>query len=75
MKQFAAISCLAFALIGNAIAAETANPQEQQMLAVIKEIQAQQTAIAANHAKIEERLANIAEAVRVARIYSSRAGH
>ena len=48
--------------------------QEQQVLAVAKEVQAQQAAIAENQAKIDAKLATIAESLRVARIYSSRGG-
>ncbi|PYJ08171.1 MAG: hypothetical protein DMF06_13540 [Verrucomicrobia bacterium] len=48
--------------------------QEQQILAVVKEVQDQQAAIAENQAKIDLKLATIAESLRVARIYSSRGG-
>ena len=48
--------------------------QEQQILAVVKEVQDQQAAIAENQAKIDAKLATIAESLRVARIYSSRGG-
>jgi hypothetical protein len=51
-----------------------AQPQEQQVLTVAKEVQEQQAAIAENQAKIEAKLATIAESLRVARIYSSRGG-
>jgi hypothetical protein len=46
--------------------------QEQKLLALIKEVQAQQTQLAENQAKIEERLAEVAETVRTARIYTKR---
>jgi hypothetical protein len=48
--------------------------QEQQVLAVAKEVQNQQVAIAENQAKIDAKLATIGEYLRVARIYSSRGG-
>jgi len=48
--------------------------EQQQILALIKEIQTQQAAIAENRAKVDEKLAAVAEAIRVARIYSSRGG-
>ena len=48
------------------------NDDAQQLLALIKEVQAQQVQIADNQAKIEAKLAELAESVRVARIYSSR---
>lgn len=55
-------------------APSTAQQQEQQVLAVAREVQGQQAAIAENQAKIEAKLATIAESLRVARIYSSRGG-
>ncbi|MEY2488749.1 MAG: hypothetical protein QOC70_691 [Verrucomicrobiota bacterium] len=48
--------------------------QEQQVLAVVKEVQTQQVAIAENQAKIDAKLATIAEYLRLARIYASRGG-
>ncbi|MGI8437182.1 MAG: hypothetical protein ACR2NX_09800 [Chthoniobacterales bacterium] len=64
-----------------AVTAAGANPQapagaaDEQLLTVIKELQAQQATLAENQAKIDERLAAVIEGVRVARIYSSRSGH
>jgi hypothetical protein len=53
--------------------AQTPDPnQEQQLLALIKEVQAQQAQLAENQAKIEEKLAAVAETIRTARIYSKR---
>ena len=75
MNRIAALTCLTIILIGGLNAAEPVNPQEQQLLSVIKEIQAQQTAMAENQAKIDAKLATVGEAVRVARIFSSRGGH
>jgi hypothetical protein len=75
MNRIAALTCLMITLIGGVKAAEPASPQEQQLLAVIKEVQAQQTAIAENQAKIDAKLVTVGEAVRIARIYSSRGGH
>jgi hemolysin activation/secretion protein len=74
MKRIAAISCLSLALLQSSNAAEPPNAQEQQLTAAIKEIQAQQALISENQAKIEAKLATVAEAVRIARIYSSRGG-
>ncbi|MGH8095583.1 MAG: hypothetical protein ACREIF_19300 [Chthoniobacterales bacterium] len=50
-----------------------ANDQEQ-LAAMLKQVQAQQLQIADNQAKIDAKLANLGEAIRVARIYSSRGG-
>ena len=49
--------------------------EQSQINAVITELQAQQAAIAANQAKIDAKLATLAETIRVAKIYSSRGGH
>ena len=45
-----------------------------ELAALIKEVRAQQVAMAANQVKIDEKLATLAESIRVARIYSSRGG-
>lgn len=46
--------------------------QEARLLALIKEVQTQQVQLAANQAKIEEKLATVTETVRTARIYTKR---
>ena len=50
------------------------NPAQAELAALVKEVRAQQVAMAANQAKIDEKLATLAESIRVARIYSSRGG-
>jgi hypothetical protein len=50
------------------------SPGQVELAALIKEIRAQQAAMAANQAKIDEKLATLTETIRVARIYSSRGG-
>jgi hypothetical protein len=50
----------------------SAQPEEQALLALIKEVQQQQIQIAANQSTIEAKLADLGETVRIARIYSSR---
>jgi len=58
-------------------AAEAPNangPTQEQLLALVKDVQSQQTTMAENQTKIDEKLVAIAEAVRVARLYSSRGG-
>ncbi|MEY2520839.1 MAG: hypothetical protein QOF24_2598 [Verrucomicrobiota bacterium] len=74
MKSLSALvaTCLA-ALLASASAVEP--PKEsQQLLALVKEVQAQQAAIADNQTKIDAKLVTVAEAIRLARIYSSRSG-
>jgi len=46
--------------------------QEQRLLALIKEVQTQQTQMAENQKKIETKLAEIGETVRAARIFAGR---
>lgn len=74
MNRFFLSACLAAASL-TPLRAQTATQSDQQLLAVIKEIQTQQAQIADNQTKIEQKLVTVAEAVRVARIYSSRGGH
>jgi hypothetical protein len=49
-----------------------AQTPETRPEALIKEVQAQQAQIADNQAKIDSKLAEVAETIRVARIYSKR---
>jgi hypothetical protein len=73
LSAFIAISLLVIAV--NAPAAEPPKDlerEQQQVAALAKEVQAQQTTIADNQAKIDVKMAAIAEALRQARIYSTR---
>jgi len=65
---------LTIALLGvSAGVAQTPDAnQEAKLLALITEVQTQQAQMADNQKKIEERLANIGETVRVARIFAGR---
>jgi hypothetical protein len=78
MKRLSALTAFfSLALLVAAPAAEApgaGQPQAQQVLAVAKEVQGQQAAIAENMVKIDAKLATIAEALHTARIYSSRGG-
>lgn len=70
---------LAVCLLG-AIGVQAAEPSkeserdQQQVLALAKEVQTQQTAIAENQTKIDAKTVTIAEALRLAKIYASRSG-
>jgi len=78
MKRFSVLTALfSLALLVAAPAGEapSANQQQQQqVLAVAKEVQGQQAAIMENQGKIDAKLATIADSLRTARIYSSRGG-
>jgi hypothetical protein len=68
------VSCL-LACASGTWAAEPSKDSErdqQQIAALTKELQSQQAAITENQTKINEKLATIAEALRQARIYSTR---
>lgn len=73
MKALLPLACL-FATAVAKLNADPASAQDQQIAAAIKEIQTQQAQIAENQTKIDAKLATVVEAVRVARIYSSRGG-
>lgn len=74
MKLTLILAGLLTTSLGATCAADPLDPQAAQIANMVKEIQAQQAQIVANQAKIEEKLTSVAEGVRVARIYSSRAG-
>ncbi len=75
MKRSASLVLFCVAFLSGVHAAEPVNPQEQQLVVAIGELRAQQVQIVENQAKLEAKLATIAEAVRIARIYSSRGGN
>jgi len=75
MKTTALSVLLTCIVLRGVDAADPANALDQQVAAAIKEIQAQQATIAENQTKIDAKLATVGEAVRIARIYSSRGGH
>ena len=76
MKQLAlaAAAMLAFASATHGQAPNPNAQQDQQIAALVRDLQAQQAAIAENQTKIEAKLVSLAEAIRIARIYSSRSG-
>ena len=78
MKFLSAL--IATCLLALAVSAPAAEPtkeaerEQQQLLALVKEVQDQQAAMAENQKKIDAKLTAIAEALRLAKIYSSRSG-
>ena len=76
MKRVTSIVLLCLGLLTCPAAAQApaASAEDQQLLLAIKQVQEQQTQMAANQAAIEAKLATIAETVRQARIYASRTG-
>lgn len=61
-----------FILASSSIAQAPDGKEEERLLQLVKEVQEQQVAIAANQTKIETKLAEVAEAIRVARIFAGR---
>jgi hypothetical protein len=74
MKPFVAplLFAGALSLISSTSAQAPVQKDDETVLQLVKEVQTQQLEIAANQVKIETKLADVAEAVRIARIYASR---
>jgi cell division protein FtsL len=65
-------------VLASSIGAQSPAPMtsdHRQLDALLEQVQAQQQQIAENQANIDAKLASLAEAIRVARIYASRGGH
>jgi hypothetical protein len=77
MKRLPALTVffsLLLLMAARAAEAPNASQPEQQILAAVREVQNQQVAIAENQAKIDAKVAAMAEILRIARIYSTRTG-
>jgi chromosome segregation ATPase len=68
-------------LVATALLAFSSSPaqtqetaEQKQLMALVNELKAQQALLAENQTKIDAKLAALAEAIRVAKIYSSRGG-
>ena len=73
MKKLTLLGALV--LLATSIGAQSpAPPDQKQIESLLKAVQDQQIQIAENQAKIDAKLVALGEAVRVARIYSSRGG-
>ena len=71
------ISCAIAALVLFVASGSAQNPatdNDQRLLALIQQVKAQQAQIASNQEKIDSKLAEVTEAVRLARIYAGRGG-
>ena len=76
MKRFALLTCLPLLFAVTVVPAQSpSTPGDAQLQAAVAELRAQQLALAENQTKIDAKLATIAEAIRVARIYGSRSGN
>lgn len=73
MKRFFLIGLMiAVAGFSSVAQAPDLKSEQAQVVALVKEVQAQQAQILSNQNKIDSKLAEVAEAVRMARIFSSR---
>ena len=73
MKKIMLLGLLA--LFATSLGAQSPAPADvSQIMALAKEVKAQQVQMADNQAKIDAKLVTLAEAIRVARIYASRGG-
>jgi hypothetical protein len=73
MKKLTLVGALA--LFATCIGAQSTAPDDSKRVEVLlKAVKAQQLVIADNQTKIDAKLVALGEAIRVARIYSSRGG-
>ena len=61
-------------LVSSGSSQTPAATNEQRLLNLVQEIQTQQSQIAANQEKIDSKMAEVTEAVRLARIFAGRGG-
>jgi hypothetical protein len=66
------LSVTLLAMLSSAAQAPDPKDDQEKLLALVKDVQAQQSQIATNQTKIDAKLADLAETLRVARIFSSR---
>jgi len=61
-------------LISSSSAQAPSGKDEEQLLILMKEVQAQQAQIADNQGKIDSKLTDLAETIRVLRLFAGKAG-
>jgi hypothetical protein len=71
---FSAALAVALFAIGSGSAQTPASQDDQELAALIKEVQTQHAQIAENEGKIDAKMAEVTEAIRVARIFAGRGG-
>jgi hypothetical protein len=76
MKRIISMAVLAgtFLMIMPGFGQTSPTKEDETVLALATEIQAQQGQIAGNQTKIDAKMAEVMEAIRVARIFAGRAG-
>jgi hypothetical protein len=74
-RTISSLVLAAMALVSTSGSGQTAaSKEDQQLLALISDVQAQQARITDNQAKIDAKMAEVMEAIRVARIFAGRGG-
>lgn len=73
-RHFAAISLMIVAAVLPLAAQAPDASDQEQLFAIVKEVQTQQAQIADNQTKIEAKLVELAETIRVARIFAGKSG-
>ena len=74
MKRIISMALLAGMFLMPAFGQTAATKEDETLLTLAAEVQAQQGRIAENQSKIDVKMAEVMEAVRVARIFAGRAG-
>jgi hypothetical protein len=74
MKLFFSLALIAAMTAAPIVAQAPPSKDDQELLTLIKEVQTQQAQIAENQTKIEAKMAELAETIRVARLFAGKAG-
>jgi outer membrane lipoprotein-sorting protein len=75
MKTTLSCAIAILALLASSGSAQSpAVENEQRLLTLVQQVQAQQAQIVTNQDKIDSKMAEVAEAIRVARIFAGRGG-
>ena len=61
-------------IAGSGSAQNPGNQNEQRLLSLVQEVKDQQAQIAANQERLDSKLAEVNEAIRLARIFAGRGG-
>ena len=69
-----AIAAVGLLLVSSGSAQSPAADNDQRLLALIQQVKSQQAQIASNQEKIDSKMVEVAEAIRVARIFAGRGG-
>jgi hypothetical protein len=74
MKTIVRLILFATVLAAIPLVAQAPDAEDQQLLTLVNELTIKQSQMADNESKIEAKVTDLAEAIRVARIFMSRAG-